>query len=332
MRISSILGRLLLGAASLAIAGAASAEPLQTVNFGLSSNSLGAASFRIAKELGLFEKHGLEPKFSAMDTAAAVTAALISGSVQVATAAIGELVAAQARGQPVVEVTNSYGGLSGTMVLSKAVADKLGVSPNAPIDQRLKALNGLVIASTAGTSINTTAYQAAANRVGAKYRATFMAQDAMPAALDSGAVQGFVSAAPYWSLPITKGTGVLWISGPKGELPADLTPSTSNFLMVLRPYAEAHPDLIKRIDAVYQDFIKALNERPDAVEAVIAKLFPSLDKPTVDMLFGMESYAWKAKKLTVDDMRKDIGFLKASGANVPNIDRIDPASLLWTIK
>ena len=60
--------------------------------------------------------------------------------------------AARARGQNVVIVGNFYRGLSASVVLSKTVADKLNVTANAPVQQRLRALDGLTIASPSATS------------------------------------------------------------------------------------------------------------------------------------------------------------------------------------
>lgn len=332
MRLSWKFGRWLLAVASLLVVGTASAQPARNVVIGLSSNSLGAAAFRIAKELGLFEKHGLAAKLIIMDSGNSVAAALISGSVQMVTAGMGELIAARARNLPIVAVTNTYGGLSGTLVLAKSVADKLGVSPNAPWQERMKALDGLSIASTTATSSNTVAYQAAATVAGAKFRSVYIAQDAMPAALESGAVQGFISAAPFWAFSVTRGAAVLWMSGPKGELPEDLRSSTSNMVLVTHSFAEAHPDVVKDVDAVYRDFVKALDERPAEVKAIIAKLYPTLDQPTIEMLFVMESYAWKSKPLVPADVSKEIGFTKKSSSQLPGLDQIDPAAALWKIQ
>ena len=69
---------------------------------------------------------------------------------------------AHARGLKVVVLANTYAGFSGTLVLSKSVVDKLGVSPTAPIAQRLKALDGLVIGSPSATGAYTVTARAAA--------------------------------------------------------------------------------------------------------------------------------------------------------------------------
>ena len=72
-----------------------------------------------------------------------------------------------------------------------------------------------------------------------------MAQPAMPAALESGAVQGFFTSAPFWAKPVLRGLGVVWISGPKGEIPSEFAPVSSADLQVMRDYATANPALIR---------------------------------------------------------------------------------------
>ncbi len=309
--------------------GAARAQSLRPVTIGLSSSSLGAAGYRLAHQLGLFSKHGLEPRFIIMDSGSAVTTALIAGSVQLALAGGGELVAAHSRGLDVLAATNSYAGTSAVLVLSKAVADKLGVKPDAPIADRLKALDGLMIATTSPTSSTTISYQAAAKRAGGTFRHAYMAQPAMPAALESGAVQGFASASPFWAQSVLRGTAVLWISGPKGELPVDLQTATANHVQAMGSFAKANPDLMKAMDDIYRDFGRAIVERPQDVKGSIAKLYPDLDSRTVDLLFDMESLGWRAKPLTPADIEKEIRFIKMSGATMQGLDAIDPAKPLY---
>ena len=288
---------------------------------------MGAANLRIATEMGLFQKHGLQPKFIVMDSGSAAATALISGSVNVIQAGMGELVAARAAKQDVVGVLNLYGRTSATMVLAKSVADKLGVSPTASPTERLKALDGLLIATTTATSSTTISYLAAAKRAGATFRSAFMGQAAMPAALDTGAVQGFASAGPFWTVPVTRGTGVVWLSGPKGELPADLMTASANQIMMMRPFAEKNPDLVKRLRDVYADFVKALDERPADVKAAIIKLYPDIERPVIDMLFESEKVSWNAKPLTPEDVAKEISFMK--GMNLPGLDQIDPVASVF---
>jgi len=328
MRHFPLIRAIVLGGALVHAAGVAAQKP-DEVSFGLASTSVAASAGRVAHQMGLFEKHGIEPKFTVMDNANATMAALVSRSVKAVVAGPGELVVAQGRGQKVVALATAYDGMAGTLVLSKAAAGKVGIAADAPVAERLKALDGLVIGVPSPTAVYTIAYSNAAKSVGAAVRFTYMSQAAMPAAFDSGAIHGYVGSAPFWGIPILKGNGVLWISGPKRELPAQFAPSHTASLQVLRDFAETNPDLVKRLAAVFTDFSKAIAERPAEVKAAVGRLYPDLTPDALELLFASESEGWKTRPLTREDIMREIEFVRASGAPLPEIDKIDPRSLIY---
>lgn len=311
------------------LAASASAQPSQDLQIPISSVSFATAPARIAKEMGLFEKRGINARIVTMDSANASISALISGAVDVTVAGPGELIAANARGQKLVIVANMYDGLSASLVLSKATVDKFGIKADAPVAARLKALDGLVIGTPSATSSYTVSFKTAAADLGANIRFTYMAQPAMVAALESGAIQGYIAGAPFWGTPVVKGTGVLWLSGPKRELPSASLPASSVSLQALRSVADAKPVLMKNLAAVFDDLSDAVRNRPQDVKAALGKLYPDVDAATLDLLFRLESPAWMARKLTAADMKHEIAFVKANGAPLPNIDAVDPASMLY---
>jgi ABC-type nitrate/sulfonate/bicarbonate transport system substrate-binding protein len=300
---------------------------MKKVNVALSSASISAAAPRIAKEMGLFKKYDLDPNIISMETSSVATTALISGSVDFNVSGASELVIAQARGQKVVAISSVYRGFAAVLVLSKAAADKRGLSPTATIDDRLKALDGLLIASPAATSTFTFGVKAA-EALGAKVRMTYMGQPAMIAALETGAIDGFLASAPYYATPILHGTGVLWISGPKGEFPSDYAPANVT-LNAMQSSVDANPDLMHRMASALADFGSAVRERPVDVKAAIARLYPDIDAKTLDFLFEIESKPFAFNPVSVDDMAHEIHFVKLSGAQLPGLDTIDPAKLVW---
>lgn len=320
---------LLAATAGFTLIRAASAQPAQELTIGLSSTSFGTAGARLAKELGLFAKQGLDARFVVMESGNAATTAIISGSLNVVLSGPGELVVAQARGQKVVNVANTFGGASASLVLDKGVASKFGVRPNAAIDDRLKALDGLVLASTTATSSSTVSYNGAAKAAGANVRFVYMAQPAMAAALERGAIQGYVAGAPFWAVPVVKGKGVLWISGPKGDLPPEHTPASAGNMQTMRGFAEANPELVQKLVSVFAELAKFIDEHPEEARAGLARVYPELDAETITLLFDSEKSGWKARPLTPSDIRKEIAFVKASGNPLPQIDQIDPASMLF---
>jgi ABC-type nitrate/sulfonate/bicarbonate transport system substrate-binding protein len=318
----------LAAAVSGILSGPAFAQQPHEISYGLPSKSLVAAGPRIADELGLFEKHDLKPKFSYIDSTSGTATALLSKSVEFAETGVTEVITAHARGQKLVILASHYNGAPGSLVLSKAVVDTLNVSPNAPISERLKALDGLSIASTSPVSNMTIAYKGAANTVGAKPQFSYMAVAAMGAALQSGAVHGMIVTAPFWAFPVVQGSGVLWLSPSKGGLSIEYMPSSGAITATTREFADANPNLVKKVSAVFDDLSTAVAERPADVKAAIATLFPELEASTLDLVFAMEADAFQAKQLTEKDIVHDIELLRRSGTNTGPIDKVDPATAL----
>jgi ABC-type nitrate/sulfonate/bicarbonate transport system substrate-binding protein len=326
---SQITRRSFVSGAGLVIAGRASAQPLQVLPVGLSSASFGTASVRIAKELGIFDRYGLSPRFIVMESGAAAAAALISGSINVVLSGTGELIPAQARGQNVVLIATTYGGFATTVVLARSVAEKVGVAREALAAARFKALDGQIIAVPSAASSTAVTFRNLSKALGVNIRLTYMAQPAMTAALESGAIHGFGSSAPFWAVPVVKGTGVVWLSGPKGEFPAEHTTLISGCMLVMRPFAEANRELMRTLAAVVSDLGRAVDERPNDVRAAAAKLYPELDTATLDLILDSETHAWKARSATVEDIAHEIVFVSRSAGAFPGLDRLVPASLLF---
>lgn len=321
---------MLAGLASALIRSPAMAQaPLRDIAIPVSSTSFVTAGLRLASALGLFAKHGLNMRLVVMDSANAAAGALIAGSAEVAMAGSGELIAARVRGQSLVLVTDIYSGLGASLVLSKAAIARTGVDPAAPPAQRLKALDGLIIASPSATSTYTVSFKGAAEAAGAKIRFTYMAQPAMLPALETGAIQGMIAGAPFWGFPVTKGTGALWLSGPKRDLPAINLPVTSGSLQATQTFADANPKVLNQLIAAIRDLGQMIATNPAQVKDALAKLYPDIDGPTMDVLFESEAPLWNTRPLTEADMAHEIAFVRSGNPALQGLDRLNPASLLY---
>ena len=318
-----------LGTALLASAVPATAAPLQELTMGLGSGSLVGGSARVAKELGLFEKHGFDAKLTVMDSGSAAAAAMAGGSFKVVVCGPGDLISLKARGQDALAVLPTYNGLGVNLILDKKVAARLGVSASAPVRERLKALDGVLIGTTSPTTVATISLKQAAEAAGAKIRFAYMTQPAFFAALQTGAIEGHIGGAPFWAPSIIQGVGVSWINGSKGEFPPEYAPGISSLLATRADVAKAEPDFVRRVAAVFVDLGRAVQERPADVKAAIAKLYPSFDANTIDLLFDSEAAAWVTAPITAAQIAHEIVMLKATGAAPPDVDKVDPASMVF---
>jgi ABC-type nitrate/sulfonate/bicarbonate transport system substrate-binding protein len=235
--------RVLITALMVVASGSAMAQPKKDITVGLASASFATATLRIANELQLVEKHGLNMRSVVTDNSGMALAGVLTKSFDLGIVGLPEFIIARARGQNIVSAAVTYSGFATSMVLSKPAADKIGVAPAAPLKQRLKALDGLVIATPSATAGGTVAFKAAIAAEGANVRMPYITQPAMQAALETGAIDGYLSSAPFWAFPVVKGGGHIWISGPKGEFPEASTPTVTGLLLTTREYADANPML-----------------------------------------------------------------------------------------
>jgi ABC-type nitrate/sulfonate/bicarbonate transport system substrate-binding protein len=157
-----------------------------------------------------------------------------------------------------------------------------------------------------------------------------MTQDNMPAALESGAIQGFIAATPAWAIPVIRGDGVLWLSGPAGDFPTDTSPGTSSLLLIKRDFAAANPELVKALTSILADFANEVVKNPGEVKAAIARIYPTLDPRIIDLYFKNEAGAWRGRPLTAREMAQEIRFFGVSGA-IPaaTLDRLNPAAMVY---
>jgi sulfonate transport system substrate-binding protein len=315
--------------ALLLFAAPARAEDATPITIALSSNAFPYGGLFIAEKAGLFTKHGLQPKIVVMDSGNAAMTALIAGSAQFSASGPGEVLAARSRGQKVVIVGNFYRGLSASVVLAKAVADKTGVAANAPVKDRLHALDGLTIAAPSATSAYLHPVKAAAEEAGAKVKFVYMAQPAMVAAIQSGVIQGMIAASPYAGVPVARGSGVAWISGPKGELPASVQPSSSACLQTSEQYAAANPQVIARMRAVLGDLAQYIKDKPDEAKRNLAAAYPQVDSAGIDRAFAQDAGNWARPELTEADIEQEIRILSATGL-VAGVANVKPSAVLWS--
>jgi hypothetical protein len=87
--------------------------------------------------------------------------------------------------------------------------------------------------------------------------------------------------------------------------------------------------VMKAVLASLIDLSMAIDERPDDVKTALKRLYPDLDAKTIDLLFQSETSAWKKEVMTPADISHDISIMKAAGVPLPQIDKVDPASIIY---
>jgi ABC-type nitrate/sulfonate/bicarbonate transport system substrate-binding protein len=155
-----------------------------------------------------------------------------------------------------------------------------------------------------------------------------MTYQAMLAAMEAGAIQGFTAAAPFWAQSVTSGKAVDWINV-KEELPAKFVPTMSSALGTRGEVIRKDPELVRKMAAVVADLGVAVKERPADVRAAMAKLFDGLDPKTLALLYEGESRSWQTKPLTAEQVQREIDYLKSSALAPPELDKVPPLAMIY---
>ena len=305
-----------------AVARRAHAADVREVTMAVSSASFAIGGVRIGMQTGIFERNGIKLDIVVMDSGSATMAALLSGSAQFVVAGPGEMLAARARKVDVGVVSNTYHNSAVWVVLSRAAAAKMPVKQNAPQRDRLKAMDGLLIAVPSATSSFTAPIRSATADAGATLRFTYMAQPAMAAALEAGAIDGMVAAFPFASRPVTKGTGVVWIDGVHGDFPPASMPASSSSMLSTWDYYNSNTDIVTRVQKSMAEVADFIKQHPAEARAALIRGYSDMSADEVGLAYDQQSQAWIYPFLNMDDMRQELKLLRMS-VDLPGLADLD---------
>ena len=233
----------------------ATSKPASLTNVTLIIPSLSAnqALGFIALKAGIFKQNGLNVKTVNAGTGALAVEALTGGSGQFVVTGSADLFSAAKSGQHLYILAKASSGLSTQIVLTSAGVKQTGLTASAPLAQRIKALNGLTIASPSAASSWTAQAAKAAATQGATIKFTYVQENSMAAAMQAGKIDGLVAAPPWSTEALYAKTGTLWLSGPAGTFPGGYAVSSYGDPLVAttKAYGDAHPQ-------VAEDFTKSI--------------------------------------------------------------------------
>lgn len=263
------------------------AYALDVVRFGNSSNTLNAAPVLLADVVpSIFEKHGIKLEITDFrGSANNCVAAVLGGSVDmcmVANSTANDAIAEGADLKLIVEMTRPMSEL----FLSAKTVQRLGVSPSAPIEDRLRALKGLRISTTGPGTPHTIYLTEMLKTVGSSMNDLKYNVLTDPIAMMEGVRHDQIDGA-MWSVGALGGllqdkSGVRWISMTRGDSKALMN---SPFVGLYAPSAwvAKNPDLAARLSRGFVDAISRLRSDPvNSSKLIKAKFFPNLDQPIWD--------------------------------------------------
>ncbi len=226
--------------------------------------------------------HGIAVEQQAAGTSSTIVVdAVLSGQVDFGSPGTADALQAIRQGANLRIIAAVVNNLQ-VMVIREDVAQRLGVSPDAPIADRVRALKGLIVGTGA---VGSTHYQILRSYLklfgidpDRDVRLVGMGETA---ALVSGIEQkrydAIAYASPIVDFAIAKGVAKLWISGPRGDVPGANNVKTC-VVVARADTLEKRRDDVDALRAALSDALAAVrNEHAATGRTLHGTYFPKLD-------------------------------------------------------
>jgi NitT/TauT family transport system substrate-binding protein len=234
-----------------------------------------------AADPSVFAAHGIEVEVTDLRGAAPnCIAALISEAVEVCQVGTTTGTDAIAEGADLVALAIATGPNGEFVLSSKAVAG-LNVKADAPVAERIKALAGLSMVTSAPGSAYYTMWDSMMQTVGltisdVRYR-TLADVQAMIEGIRNEQIDGALWTVGSLSPVVLEGKGVRWISFARGDV-EDFQGLPFITAFARKAWVEQNADIARRIHAAYAEANQRLRDRPEeSAELIRKKYFPDLD-------------------------------------------------------
>jgi len=243
----------------------------------------------IALKSGIFKKNGLNVKTVNAGTGALAVEALTGGSGQFVVTGSADLFSAAKSGQHLYILAKASSGLSTQIVLTAAGVKKTGLAATAPLAQRIKALNGLTIASPSAASSWTAQAAKAAATQGATIKFTYVQENSMAAAMQAGKIDGLVAAPPWSTEALYAKSGTLWLSGPAGTFPGGYAVSSYGDPLVAttKSYGDAHPKVAEEFTRSIVQAAALLSSQPAQAAGYVKQVaYPTMSQAEFNQVWA----------------------------------------------
>lgn len=277
----------------------------------------------VALDGGFFEKHGLDVELVKFKGGGAAASGLASRSVEFCSCAIQNAINAKVKGADITLLGRMVGQYASNLVIRQEVADKLGITEQTPIEQRLAAFKGLrlAVSGSGGSADFLVRFLGMEGGLQSEKDFTLLYLNnggAMLAAFAQGNIDGFALSSPTSESAVIEQKGYMLLDMSKGEVKAlDGYPSIA--LSARRQWAEDNQDTVKAFMAALSDATTLINEQPQEAMKQVRKRFDGVNDQVYAAAWenNRESFP-KTPYLEESDVERAIKFLsQIQGVTIP---------------
>jgi sulfonate transport system substrate-binding protein len=296
------------------------------------------ASIWVAEQLKYFEQEGVRMKITPAPSGSVCLNAVVGRSINFCASTSEGLVLARAEGAPAMAIQAHNRAMTLSVVLRKAIVDKLGLTRESPIGERIRALTQLgIIGATGPGAASEQIFKflvKKAGGIGTILRFVYIGAPELPASLMNNVIDAYALSPPSAEVTEPSGKGYVLIPLGKGEVP-ELTDYPYEVLMVRPDYVEANPKIAMAVSRAISRGGALFHSKPEEAKAALRshRLGVKLDDSVFELSYNMVAKAMPAwGTMNATGWQKVINFATGAGivkeAQAPS----NKEGVLWTNK
>lgn len=256
------------------------AAELQKLKMSQAVDSVAYVAVDYARLAGFFKAEGIEVEQIISRGGGPDVAALISGDVEFNTAAPTYQLNTIRQGRDVILIHNYIKSMNQSFVLSADAVKRARVSSEAPVADRLKALKGMTLGITQPGAMTDKHIRFLLRKGGVDVSDTKLVAiggaQALLTALETKQIDGFAISLGPDRTAVARGA-VMWIDNLRGDVPG-LTPFPMVNLYTTKRYADANPQVVRKVVRATQRAVKELAEKsPEDIARLLQARYKSMD-------------------------------------------------------
>jgi len=293
---SCVLAVSLLGLLVLPAGRPAEGAQLQKLKITQAVEALQFMVLYVARANGYLTEEGYDPEVTVTAGGGPEVQALIAKEVDFAATGAPINFFSADRGKPVVAVHSLLSRSILNVVLRKDVAQARGITPDSPMEAKLKALKGLTVGVTRPGSLSHMVGTYFVLRAGLKPQEdtkllAIGGGDAMMASLASGKIDAFVFSSPIPETSVKRGDAIMLINNAAGEYPP-LREYAQNYLCVRPEFLVENPEAVRKVVRALTRANRWVSETPPPqIAAAIQRFFPGINPDVLETTVGVVKHA-----------------------------------------
>ena len=297
------------------------------------------AAIWVAEQLKYFEAEGVQVKITPAPSGSVCLNAVVGRSSNFCASTSEGLVLAQVEGAPAIAIQAHNRAMTLSVVLRKAIVDKLGLTRQSPLEARLKALTQLgTIGATGPGAASEQIFKFLVKKAGGIatiLKFVYIGAPELPASLMNDVIDAYALSPPSAEVTEPSGKGYVLIPLGKGEVP-ELTNYPYEVLMVRPDYVEANPKIAMAVARAISRGGALFHSKPEEAKAALRnhRLGAKLDANVFELSYSTVVNAMPSwGNMAPEGWQKVINF--AVGAGIVKDQSRAPSNkegVLWTNK